>query len=69
MGIDYEKKGKIAVFTINRPEVMNAIDTSSYRQLSEAMIDFRDDPNLWVEHRVGGGCPLWTSSCLDFSFV
>jgi enoyl-CoA hydratase/carnithine racemase len=55
MGIDYEKKGKIAVFTINRPEVLNAIDTSSYRQLSEAMIDFRDDPNLWVGILTGAG--------------
>ena len=55
MGIDYEKKGKIAVFTINRPEVMNAIDTSSYRQLSEAMVDFRDDPNLWVGILTGAG--------------
>jgi len=52
MSIDYEKKGRIAIFTINRPEVMNAIDLSSYRNLSDAMIDFRDDPFVgWYYYR------------------
>jgi enoyl-CoA hydratase/carnithine racemase len=42
MAIDYEKEGKIAIFTINRPEVMNALNSESMSELTEAMIDFRD---------------------------
>ena len=55
MAIDYEKEGKIAIFTINRPEALNAINVQASRELHEAMIDFRDDPNLWVGIITGAG--------------
>ena len=48
MAIDYEKEGRIAVLTINRPEAMNAMNVQAWRELNEALIDFRDDPELWV---------------------
>jgi enoyl-CoA hydratase/carnithine racemase len=44
----YEKKGKIAVFTLNRPEQMNAKNLEIFRGIRECMLDFRDDPDLWV---------------------
>ena len=53
--IDYKKEGRIAIFTINRPEVLNAINVPASRELHEAMIDFRDDPELWVGIITGAG--------------
>jgi enoyl-CoA hydratase/carnithine racemase len=55
MVVDYKKEGKIAIFTINRPEVMNALNAQVWRELNEAMLDFRDDPGLWVGIITGAG--------------
>jgi enoyl-CoA hydratase/carnithine racemase len=55
MAIDYVKQGKIAIFTINRPEARNALDIQANREFSEAMADFSDDPNLWVGIVTGAG--------------
>jgi enoyl-CoA hydratase/carnithine racemase len=51
----YEKHGRIAVVTINRPERMNAIDPQTSAELHEAWCDFRDDDNLWVGILTGAG--------------
>jgi len=55
MAIDYEKEGRIAIFTLNRPEAMNAINMEALRELHEVMVDFRDDPKLWVGIITGAG--------------
>ena len=55
MAIDYTKEGKIAIFTINRPEAYNAIDVSTNQELRDALVDFRDDPELWVGIVTGVG--------------
>ena len=55
MAIDYKKEGKIAIFTINRPEALNAMNVQTARELHEAMVDFRDDPELWVGIITGAG--------------
>ncbi len=55
MAIDYQKEGKIAIFTINRPEAYNSINLQAARELNEAMSDFRDDPALWVGIVTGAG--------------
>lgn len=55
MPILYEKKEKIAIITINRPEAMNAIDPETSEELGKAWMDFRDDPNLWVGILTGAG--------------
>ncbi len=54
MAIDYRKEGKIAIFTINRPPV-NAINMEVVRELREALMSFRDDPDLWVGIITGAG--------------
>ena len=51
----YEKKGKIAYVTLNRPEKMNALNTELIHELSETWVDFRDDDNLWVAILTGAG--------------
>jgi enoyl-CoA hydratase/carnithine racemase len=55
MAIDYEKEGRIAVFTINRPEAMNAVNMEVAHELHNAMLDFRDDDDLWVGIITGRG--------------
>jgi E-phenylitaconyl-CoA hydratase len=55
MAIDYQKEGKIAIFTINRPEALNSMNVQAARELHEAMVDFRDDPELWVGIITGAG--------------
>ena len=55
MSIDYKKEGKIAIFTLNRPEALNSIDPESLEQLSRALIDFRDDDAMMVGIITGAG--------------
>lgn len=55
MPIEYEKEGHIATFTINRPEVMNALSPQSLTEWTAALEDFRDDKNLWVGIITGAG--------------
>jgi len=55
MAIDYTKEGNIAIFTINRPQALNAFNMEALRELHEAMVDFRDDPDLWVGIITGAG--------------
>jgi len=55
MPIRYEKSGRIATITINRPEALNAIDPTTNAELVEAWADFRDDPAVWVGILTGAG--------------
>jgi len=48
MVVDYKKEGRIAIFTINRPEAFNMVNVQIFRELYERMVEFRDDPELWV---------------------
>lgn len=51
----YEKKGHIAIITLNRPEALNALNADLHRELHEAMVDFRDNDDLWVAILTGTG--------------
>ncbi len=53
--IRYDKKGRTAVITINRPERMNAVDPQTSEELRAAWADFRDDDGLWVAILTGAG--------------
>ncbi len=55
MPIDYKKDGKIAYFTINNPEAMNAMTLPMVHQLHDAMVDFRADESVWVGVITGAG--------------
>ena len=51
----YEKKGKIGVVTINRPERMNALHPPANFELHEIWNDFERDPDVWVGVLTGAG--------------
>ncbi len=53
--ITYEKQGRIATITINRPEVMNALHPPANLELSAAWDDFAADPEVWVAIFTGAG--------------
>ena len=55
MTVKFEKSGHIAIITLNRPQVRNAINFEMSRALAEAWISFRDDENLWVAIVTGAG--------------
>ncbi len=55
MTVDYKKEDKIAIFTINRPQVRNAMDMETLRRFGEVLQDFSDDPELWVGIITGAG--------------
>lgn len=57
----YEKKGRIAYITLNRPRVLNALSGQLNRELHDALLDFRDDPEVWVSIINGAGDRAFSS--------
>lgn len=53
--IKYEKQGRIARITINRPEVMNALHPPANAELSAAFDDFAEDADSWIAMITGAG--------------
>jgi len=50
-----ERRERILVITINRPEVMNAVHPPANRELAQAFDAFAADPELWVAVLTGAG--------------
>ena len=48
MPVEYEKQGRIAVITLNRPDALNAIDPEMAEGISTALNNFMGDEELWV---------------------
>ncbi|WP_227378949.1 enoyl-CoA hydratase/isomerase family protein [Haladaptatus halobius] len=53
--VRYETDGRIGKITINRPEKLNAMDSETYRALSEAWTTFQTDDDVWVGIVTGEG--------------
>src|SRR5512146_2177297 len=51
----YERRGRLAIVTLNRPEALNALNGAVRRGLLDAFTSFRDDPDAWVAIVTGGG--------------
>ncbi|MBT2655948.1 crotonase/enoyl-CoA hydratase family protein [Bacillus sp. ISL-18] len=51
----YEKRGRIAIITINRPEAMNAVDAEVWEGIRTALEDYAEDSNLWCAIITGAG--------------
>ena len=45
---DKRRDEHLAVVTINRPEVLNAVNVAATDELTEIWVDFGSDPELWV---------------------
>jgi dehydration protein DpgD len=53
--IKYEKRGRLAYVTINRPEVMNALHPQCHHELAAVWDDFAADPGVWLAIVTGAG--------------
>jgi enoyl-CoA hydratase len=51
----YEKKGRVAAITINRPDALNALTGDMLAGLDAAFADFNADDDLWVAIFTGAG--------------
>jgi enoyl-CoA hydratase/carnithine racemase len=51
----YEKRGKIGYITLNRPESLNAVSRALSDKLTETLLDFDNDPDVWVGIITGAG--------------
>ncbi|HLI68143.1 MAG TPA: enoyl-CoA hydratase-related protein [Ktedonobacteraceae bacterium] len=69
MAILYEKRGRVAYITINRPEARNAIDEETSRELTQAWQDFRDDANVWIGVLTGAGDKAFSAGADLKSFI
>lgn len=55
MPIEFTKRDRIAIITINRPEARNALDREALQRINQVWVNFRDDPELWVAILTGAG--------------
>lgn len=55
MALLFEVRDNVAYLTINRPEALNAMDPETYHALSEAWLEVRDNPDIWVAVITGAG--------------
>jgi enoyl-CoA hydratase/carnithine racemase len=55
MVIDYKKEGRTGYFTINRPQALNAMNPVGLEEFRKALIEFRDDPEVYVGIVTGAG--------------
>ena len=55
MAIKYVKEGRLAIFTISRPEVGNALNMAAIQELRETTVAFQNDPELLVGIITGAG--------------
>jgi enoyl-CoA hydratase len=51
----YEKRGKIAIMTVNRPKAMNSFTEEMLAAMDAAFEDFQKDDDLWVAIFTGAG--------------
>lgn len=50
-----EIRGKIAIITLNRPDVLNALDMKLYYRLASLMRDVAENPDVYVTVLTGWG--------------
>ena len=46
--VNVERKGRLTVVTLNRPEVMNALHTLAHFELHRVFDAFASDPEQWI---------------------
>ena len=61
MALLFDIRDHVATLTINRPEAMNAMDPQTYRELSDAWIEVRDNPEIWCAIITGAGDRAFTA--------
>jgi enoyl-CoA hydratase/carnithine racemase len=55
MAVGYQKEGRMAVITLNRPEALNSFDPQQISEINKCFSDFNADEELWVAILTGSG--------------
>ena len=55
--ITAEREDHLYIVTINRPDVMNALNPQTHAEMAQAFDEFEQDPELWVAIVTGAGIP------------
>lgn len=53
--VEYEKQGRVAVLTINRPEARNAVNAAVAEGMEKAIDDLEGDDDIWCAILTGNG--------------
>ncbi|MEZ5502454.1 MAG: enoyl-CoA hydratase-related protein [Halioglobus sp.] len=53
--ITVAREERVFIITINRPEVMNALNPQTHAEMARAFDEFQEDAELWVAILTGGG--------------
>src|SRR5262249_23168296 len=53
--VEYEKRGRVSIVTMNRPERLNAMGPELGEGLCDAWTTFRDDEEAWIGIITGVG--------------
>ncbi len=53
--IFFEKKGKIAIVTVNRPKVLNALNEKTIQELQDVFLNINHDPGVEIVILTGSG--------------
>lgn len=61
MAIIFEKNRGVATLTLNRPEVLNAIDPATYAEITDAFLEIDRDPEILVAIVTGAGDRAFTA--------
>lgn len=61
MPVRFERDGKIATLTLDRPEKHNAMDPEMYREISERLAEIDRDDGIWAGIVTGAGDRAFTA--------
>ena len=61
MPVRFERDGKVATLTLDRPEKLNAMDMEMYRDISARLAEIDSDPEIWVGIVTGAGAKAFTA--------
>jgi enoyl-CoA hydratase len=53
--VEFESRGRVGVFTLNRPAQRNAVDPAVTARMNELVVRFEADDDLWVGVVTGAG--------------
>jgi E-phenylitaconyl-CoA hydratase len=59
--VRFEREGRVATLTLDRPEKLNAMDPEMYREISERLVEIDRDDEIWVGIVTGAGDKAFTA--------
>jgi enoyl-CoA hydratase/carnithine racemase len=59
--VKFEREGKVAVLTLDRPEKLNAMDAGMYTEISQRLAEIDRDDGIWVGVVTGAGDRAFTA--------